>query len=180
MVEGGLPQLRMWIALDTILPRPGLAASYRVSVLEGGRLADWVAVLNSVGDLGEWTVERAQRATAMGNRAQVLADAICMAYCGTTPAATACLTAHPDSPDAELGWVAVHPNHRHRGLGRTVCTGVLQDMQRRGYEGAFLLTDDHRLAAIGLYWSLGFRPEIAHDSHGDRWAILRERLGLHE
>lgn len=179
MAEGGLPQLRMRISLETSLTVPGLADGYRISALEGGKLEDWIEVLNSTGDLGEWTIERARRATAPSDGSRVLGDAIFVAYRGTTPVATACLTAHPDTPDAELGWVAVLPDHRHRGLGRAVCTSVLQDMKRRGYGGAFLLTDDHRLAAIGLYWSLGFRPEITHDSHNDRWATLRERLGLH-
>ncbi len=178
MAEVGQPQLRMQVSLGSLLHAAVVPSGYRVSVLEGSRLPDWIAVLNSVGDLGEWSEQRALQALAPGRRAQVLADAIRIVYSGDCPAATACLTAHLDTADAELGWVAVRPDRRRLGLGRAVCSAVLLDMKARGYSRAFLLTDDHRPAAIGLYWSMGFRPEMTHESHEGRWMHLRERLGL--
>lgn len=77
-----------------------------------------------------------------------------------------------------LDYVACHPDHRRRGLGRAVCCAVLEFFARRGYESVTLLTDDVRLAAIGLYLSLGFTPEMTRADMPGRWervmAALRE------
>ncbi|NLT42180.1 MAG: GNAT family N-acetyltransferase [Anaerolineae bacterium] len=178
MEGGGLPQLRMQLSLTREVWAPPIAPGYELRLLAEEGMEDWIAVLNSTGDLGCWTVERAHRAIGPGGRSMVPAEAIQMAYHAGRPVATACLTVHPDCGDAELGWVAVHPGHRRRGLGRLVCAAVLQDMRLRGYRRAFLLTDDHRSSAILLYWLMGFRPELTHPSHRQRWEGLAQRLGL--
>lgn len=77
-----------------------------------------------------------------------------------------------------LDYVACHPDHRQRGLGRAVCCAVLECFARRGYRSVTLLTDDVRLAAISLYLSLGFAPEMTRADMPARWervmAALRE------
>lgn len=171
------PQLRMWLALYGELPVAAIPCGYRLTPLPPERIEDWAAVLNSTGDLGVWSSERAREAISPGGQAQVLADAVQMAYCADFAVATACLTVRVGDKGAELGWVVVHPAHRRRGLGRLACTAVLRRMRVRGNSPAHLLPDDHRLPAIRLYWDMGFRPEISHVSHSDRWAGLAPAPG---
>lgn len=179
MPQTGTPQLRMWLELKRELSLPPLARGYEMRVVSRDDLSDWVAVLNSTGDLGAWTTDRAVGAMSVDGHSRVLEDGVHIVYHGREPAATACLTVHLSSvEEAELGWVAVHPKHRKLGLGRLVCAAVLEDMRVRGCRRAFLLTDDHRVAAINLYWSLGFRPSLTHISHSVRWEGLKKQLHL--
>lgn len=76
-----------------------------------------------------------------------------------------------------LDYVACHPDHRRRGLGRAVCCGVLDFFARRGYESVTLLTDDVRLPAIALYLALGFAPDVTHEGVAERWQKIMRRLG---
>ena len=75
-----------------------------------------------------------------------------------------------------LDYVACHPDHRGRGLGRAVCCGVLEFFAGRGYESVTLLTDDVRLPAIALYLSLGFAPNMTRDDMPGRWERIMRQL----
>ncbi len=75
-----------------------------------------------------------------------------------------------------LDYVACHPDHRGRGLGRAVCCGVLKFFAGRGYESVTLLTDDVRLPAIALYLSLGFAPDMTRDDMPGRWEKIMRQL----
>ena len=75
-----------------------------------------------------------------------------------------------------LDYVACHPDHRGRGLGRAVCLGVLRFFAGRGYESVTLLTDDVRLPAIALYLSLGFAPDMTRDDMPGRWQEIMRQL----
>ena len=75
-----------------------------------------------------------------------------------------------------LDYVACHPEHRGRGLGRAVCLGVLEFFAGRGYESVTLLTDDVRLPAIALYLSLGFAPDMTREDMPGRWQAVRHQL----
>ena len=70
------------------------------------------------------------------------------------------------------GWfrmVGVDPESRGKGAGRLICLAALHSLAARGYKTALLSTDDERLPAINLYYSLGFRPVYSHESHMERW-----------
>jgi GNAT superfamily N-acetyltransferase len=46
---------------------------------------------------------------------------------------------------AELGWVAVDPHHRRKGLGTAVCASVTTRLIQAGYQDIHLYTEDLRL-----------------------------------
>ena len=76
----------------------------------------------------------------------------------------------------ELGWVAVAPAHRGMGLGLAVCAALTGHLLARGHTRLFGSTQDHRLAALRLYFTLGFRP-VLRAENADRWQAVCDRLG---
>lgn len=77
------------------------------------------------------------------------------------------------------GWfrmVGVDPEARGLGAGRLIVLAALHSLAARGYKTAALSTDDYRIPAINLYYSLGFRPIYNHESHEKRWAAILPRL----
>jgi mycothiol synthase len=171
-----LPQLHMRHRLEQ-LPELDVPDGYQLAALESGDLERWVALLNDNGELGAWTRERA--APYFGPHTTVLLGESYFVLHDATPVATAQLQLHPDdeyAPLAELGWVAVSPAQRGRGLGYLVCLAVLRRAAATHQSGVFLRTDDHRYPAIATYLKLGFEPWLRDASAAARWA--RVRLGL--
>ena len=73
-------------------------------------------------------------------------------------------------------WVAVKPEFQGRNLGYILTLAALHAFVAMGCKDAVLETDDHRLAAIKIYKSLGFEPEHHNDIHIDRWAKVTADL----
>ena len=63
------------------------------------------------------------------------------------------------------------------GVGKSLVTSMLAVYsQRAGYKTAVLSTDDERIAALSLYYSLGFRPVYEHESHTERWESVLKKI----
>ncbi|MDE2919041.1 MAG: GNAT family N-acetyltransferase [Chloroflexota bacterium] len=91
------------------------------------------------------------------------------------------VTRMPGEPLREgvLDYVATHPDHQGRGLGRATCTAVSRYLAAQGCEMVSLLTDDWRLPAIHLYLSLGFEPVMNREDMPGRWAGVLHELERH-
>ena len=91
------------------------------------------------------------------------------------------VTGQPGEPQREgvLDYVATHPDHQGRGLGRATCTAVLRYLVAQGCEMVSLLTDDWRLPAIHLYLSLGFEPVMNREDMPERWQAVFNELERH-
>jgi len=83
---------------------------------------------------------------------------------------------HPSG--GELGWVAASPGHTGKGLGKAVSVAALRRFVQAGYSRVYLLTDDHRLAAIKIYLQLGFLPFLFAPDMEPRWRAVCEKLDL--
>lgn len=78
------------------------------------------------------------------------------------------------------GWfrmIGVDPEARGIGAGRLISLAALHSLAARGYKTVVLSTDDERLPAINLYYSLGFRPIYTHESHKERWEKILKSIG---
>lgn len=75
----------------------------------------------------------------------------------------------------ELGWVAVAPAHRGQGLGLAVCESLTARLILSGESRLWGSTQDHRLAALRIYLTLGFHPVFRPEKTG-RWREACARL----
>jgi ribosomal protein S18 acetylase RimI-like enzyme len=84
---------------------------------------------------------------------------------------------------AEVWWMAVHPDHHRRGIGKALLSAAVSEAVARGCTDLVLMTlsdesDDQGYAATrAFYVAQGFRPLVAdHMSDGDNplmWMIQR-------
>ena len=75
-----------------------------------------------------------------------------------------------------LGWLIGDPSHAGLGLGTIVAAKVTNRLAEEGYNDPGLGTEDFRLAAIGIYLKLGWRPYLYLEDMERRWRETYERL----
>ncbi|WP_410513378.1 GNAT family N-acetyltransferase [Paenibacillus sp. BR2-3] len=52
--------------------------------------------------------------------------------------------------------IAVHPDHRRRGIGRSLVSAMENRFQSRKVSGIFVAVDEHNAAALPLYEAMGY------------------------
>lgn len=77
-----------------------------------------------------------------------------------------------------IHWVAIHPDVQGAGLSRPLVVWALHRLAALGHRDAYLMTEDFRLPAIGLYRTLGFRPEPRDATEERAWGELLPLLAL--
>jgi GNAT superfamily N-acetyltransferase len=155
------------------LPELSVPSGYELRALTANDWLAWTKLMVENGELGEWTLERSAPLFAPGS--SMVFDGSFFATWQGMPVATAQLNRHsqpPYAPEPELGWVAVSPAHRSRGLGYAVCLAVLHHAARMGFPSIFLRTDDHRRPAIRTYFKLDFEPWLFDDTAAGRWRAM--------
>lgn len=76
-----------------------------------------------------------------------------------------------------LGWLIADPSHARLGLGTIVAAQVTNRLSKEGYRVPGLGTEDFRLAAIGIYLKLDWRPYLYFEDMERRWREVFKRLG---
>jgi mycothiol synthase len=172
-----IPQLRMgFTRFDTVQP-PQPEAGYGLRTYRPGDEDAWIAMLNT-GSFGVWDRARLDEFLS-GKRGTVPRESIYFATMGDAPVGSACLVLkvkEDGSTLPEVGWVVVDPRHQGHHLALHLCRAVLEDIRDRGYEYAYLLTEDFRPAAIKTYLRLGFVPEMIDPVHPAWWAETQRTL----
>jgi len=148
---------------------------YEIRAFENGDEEGHIAVMRGAGFVG-WNEKQLKNWQDMA-----LPDGIFVAVHKETGEIVATAMASHRSTDlhpsgGELGWVAASPRHAGRCLGRTVCAAALIRAFRAGHTTMYLLTDDHRLAAVKTYLKLGFVPFLFAADMEKRWILLHESL----
>jgi mycothiol synthase len=77
----------------------------------------------------------------------------------------------------EVGYVAVDPGHRGKGLGRAVVALAVARLLEAGYRHIFVGVQGWRLPAVKCYLRLGFVPLLHADGLLPRWRRICEQLG---
>jgi mycothiol synthase len=77
----------------------------------------------------------------------------------------------------DLGWLAVEPAHRGRGVGMFLGAGATWRLYGAGYLDIGLGTEDFRLAAIKVYFKLGYVPVLTSEEVSARWQAICVQLG---
>lgn len=149
--------LRMKRALCGPLPSLAAPAGYDLRCLGPGEEGEWVRLKNDcfpedrAWTLDDFEVEYA-RAPCF-DLSRIFVAAAAGRLVGTT---TAWETDLGEGRVGLIHWVGVHPSHRGRGLARALSALALAELSARGYGEAWLNTSRDRVAAVGLYQSLGF------------------------
>lgn len=87
--------------------------------------------------------------------------------------AAAWLGGRDGRPDqGRIHWVAIRPDVQGGGLSRPLVAWALHRLAALGHADAYLMTEDYRLAAIGLYRSLGFGPAPRDEAEARAWAEI--------
>ncbi len=133
--------------------------------------AAWAQLLSAGGELGPWDALRLHTEMAL------LVPETQVFLTGVDAQPVACAGVYERDPESwEIGWIAVHPEHRRRGLGEAVTGLALQRAVELLPRAILLYTQDHRLGAIRLYLRLGFEPALRHRSHRRRWRAISKSL----
>ena len=168
-------QLRMTAGAATLrgLPNVPLPEGFVQRAYRPGDEDGWVELLVETG-FEEWDRPRIDEYLADPERRE---GSSVVVEGGVVVAATFASRLTRDGVDlGVLDYVISSPDRRRLGLGRAVCTAVARFQVERGYPAVTLFTDDWRLAAIGLYLSLGFEPDMHREDMPGRWDAIRAKL----
>ena len=157
-------------------PQRGVPAGYRLRAYCAGDEEAYIALMRSAGFAG-WGGEALQTALqrALPDGIFFLEDVRTGRLVSTAGAFHRPQDLHPFG--GELGWVATSPDHTGKGLGTAACAAVIERFRSAGYTRVYLQTDDWRLAAVRLYFRLGFVPFLYAPEMADRWRSICGKIG---
>lgn len=168
-------QLSMIITAKTAarMPVPAPAHGFCLRTYQPGDEDSWVELINT-GDYGsDWDRARFDEYILDPERKE---GSRVVERDGVIVAATFA-SVQPDMNDmGRVDFVTSLPEYRGLGLGRLVCSEVVRYLVDRGYSRVILFTDDWRLPAIGLYFSMGFEPQITRVDMPERWEAISRNL----
>jgi len=75
-----------------------------------------------------------------------------------------------------IHYVAIVPEHRGKGLSRSIMTVAMERLRRLGHRRAMLVTQTHRIPAIRTYLRFGFVPEMTSDNAARAWKLVAEQF----
>ena len=133
----------------------------------------WVELINT-GEFGsDW--DRARLEEYMTGPERLTGSRI--AVRGSTIVAATFASVQPDMDNTgRVDFVTSLPEYRGLGLGRLVCSAVVRYLVDKGFSRVILFTDDWRLPAIGLYLSMGFKPQMTREDMPGRWEVIKRNL----
>ncbi len=167
-----------------------LPEGYLLTRFHEGLEDSWANLLNSSSFDSEWNVNRIKdyftceyrrngSAAVISNERVISATfaSIHPALCSPDPCRVADLSKENNVHTGIFDYVATHPEYRGKGLSKVVCISILDYFfTEMCYKRVVLNTDDWRLPAISLYFSLGFKPIINSDPVSIRWKKIHKDL----
>ena len=160
--------------LINLPPLPPLPDGCTLRVMQPQDFPAVAAVLDRAFADEDWD---AARVAATLNEDQGVKQTLVVDF-GGRPIGTASARLRPERfpGSGYLHWIAVDPDHQGQRLGFFLSLAVLHTFETLGCADAVLETQDHRLAAIHTYLTLGFLPEYRDETHRERWAAITSKL----
>ena len=129
-------------------------------------------------DLASWDASQ-----AAAQMEAALPDGLVFAVCKNDDALVATAIAQPKPTElhpsgGELGWVAVVPAHRGKGLGGCISVAATRRFIEEGFRDIYLRTHDYRLPAIKTYLKMGYRPLLFTEGMEERWRDVCRELDV--
>jgi GNAT superfamily N-acetyltransferase len=160
---------------DHPLPEP-----YSIRWYRPGDERDWTRIWQAAEKYSTITPEVFQR--EFGTDADVLARRMCF-VCDVGGKAIGTSTAWFDNDYhhrvyGRIHWVAIVPQLQGKGLGKAMLSATCQRMVELGHDRCYLVTQSPRLAAIRMYLSFGFVPEIKSEPEIAAWRDVLAKLGV--
>ena len=169
------PQLIMYYTKSQGPRKRPLPQGYSMRSYRLGDEDAWAELLQINGQLGTWNRARV-KAQLQGNL--VVEAQFFVVYNGQLVATSGLYDRlRQEIEHWEIGWIATHPDHQGKGLGREVVGAAVRAARSLHNRPVFLLTDDFRIAALKLYLKLGFVPDYKHPSYRGRWQAIFSQLG---
>jgi len=168
--------LYMYWPADRPAPSTPIASGYALRPFRPGDEGAHIALLASA-DLGNWDLARLKQ--------HILSDPLSpdgIFFVTRDGVPVGCASVHDRTPPrarkrvGELGWLAVHPDHRGCALGAAVCAAAIQHLLARGFEFIRLQVDESRPAAVKTFLKLGFLPVLRNAPVRARWQALWAKL----
>jgi GNAT superfamily N-acetyltransferase len=79
-------------------------------------------------------------------------------------------------PHGRVGWLAIVPEMRGKGLSKPLMTILCNRLRKLGHQKTYLTTSTVRFPAIRLYSIFGFVPEIRDAQDQEIWDKLEQLL----
>lgn len=74
----------------------------------------------------------------------------------------------------QIHWVAIRPSHQGKGLGKAAVSYAMKKLAQ-WHDRCYLSTATERVAAISLYLSFGFLPDVGEVSAREAWTTFNSR-----
>lgn len=146
----------------------GAAPTYRLTAITGAcpddQIEDLAQILRMINDDDSVTAERIRQAERMDQAARATRWlALAREPAGTLAGLTEILWYANNPRVIQQRWTFVHPEHRRRGLGRTLKATMLRRIFTDAGQAAYVDTgnDDSNQPMLAINRALGFRPPIA-------------------
>lgn len=156
------------------MPELALPQPYRWRWYEAGDEAHWLAIHAVADRFNELTEETFWQ--VFGRETAVLAQRQLYLLDGNGQPVGTASAWWDDAANGRVHWVAIHPAHQGKGLAKPLLTAVCQRLHQLGHQTARLGTSTARLAALNLYLSFGFVPDIRNEEERAAWCGVRPFL----
>ncbi len=157
------------------LPNFALPEGYIIRELKKGEEEAWCECIGN--DMGVHEVSLAAFRKRMGDKTVKPGSILVVADKNGMPVATA-TAQRKKFGEPWLHMVAVRESERGKKLGKPIVAAVLQRHLDNGKNGCYLVTQEHRVAAVKLYLELGFYPVMNHPSYRERYEQLAFNYNL--
>ena len=157
---------------------PSIPAAYRLSVIVSEDIDKVRPVIEMDGPLSDagW---RQFCDAVVPDGMFVVQERVSSAWVGTVSAVhNPAATRFYFPGGGELGYLAVSPEHRRRGLGAALIAAAVSRLCQAGYRHIFLGVQSWLLPAIQAYLRAGFQPFIHAPELTPRWEKVFAAMGM--